>query len=89
MAAFHPLLAVVRNQYKASRMGEPTYAELVARDNNTLPDSYRWQGVEQSKAATDGTELLFELAEEWVQFGSTFEKNAPEPLAVLQSRPRV
>ena len=89
MAAFDPLLAVVRSQYKASRMGEPTYAELVARDNNTLPDSYRWQGVEQSKAATDGTELLFELAEEWVEFGSTFEKNAPEPLAVLQSRPRV
>ncbi|HZF09488.1 MAG TPA: SuhR protein [Thermoanaerobaculia bacterium] len=93
MAAIEDLLVALARVYdQPAPPGERTYAELIRRDRETPPSSYRTANQKQRERLAEVTEKLAELGRELARIAGTredFHEGEPHPPGELRVRPRI
>jgi hypothetical protein len=67
---------------------DPSYADLVRRDQNTPPAGYRWRRVADAPVAGQMTDHLIDLADTWAKTSTVLHDGAPAPRPELRIVPR-
>lgn len=83
------MLQGMATAYDSPLPGDRSYAELITRDDHTLPSSYRWQNNAQMEFGRDGTGSLMDLARAWSASPQSFSTKAPRPTPELRISPRI
>jgi hypothetical protein len=90
MALIQGQLDRFRHAYEWPQQASPrTYHDLIERDSQTPPSSYRWDTVAQMVFALGATQDLVGLSRSWGQEPERFSEGAPRPEPELRVRPRV
>jgi hypothetical protein len=93
MAAIEDLLVALARVYdRPAPPGELTYEELIRRDRETPPPSYRTANQKQKERLAEVTEKLAELGRELQRIAGTredFHEGEPHPPGELRVRPRI
>lgn len=88
MALIEAMLKSYSAAFDSSTDGDRKYLELIERDFDDPPKSYRWT-ARQKESGVNSTQELLALVEKWKQSPSHFSEHAPKPTAELRIRPRV
>lgn len=88
MALIEGMLRMFAAGFNTTMEGDRSYKDLIGRDADDAPRTYRWT-KKQKEFAAKMTEAALALAEDWQQSNSNFGDIAPKPSAELRIRPRV
>lgn len=88
MALIEGMLSMYSAGFNTTMEGDRSYKDLIGRDADDAPRTYRWT-KKQKEFAAKMTEAALALAEDWQQSNSNFGDIAPKPSAELRIRPRV
>jgi hypothetical protein len=87
MALLGEALSSYAKAYRSPGL-HPSYAELIRRDRNTPPPSYRWPRVADAETAGQMTDDLIALTEAWTRDPEILTAQAPRPRPELRIVPR-
>jgi len=89
MAVLEEMLERLRRGYAhPPDAGELRYADLILRDRETPPDSYRWRRADQRDVARLTTQRVMELAQDLQASAESLAEGAPEPQPEARIVPR-
>ena len=94
MRLLEQMLEDMDNSFSNTLAGEQSYSDLIRRNSQTPPGSYRWRNQAQQSFADEATQKLLALAQEWrnkrgVNAAASFGEEAPNPQPELRIRPRI
>ncbi len=89
MALLEETLHKIQMGLDFSSPGQLTYTELIQRNEDTLPNSYRWERIPQQQFAQDTTDELAKLIHAWRAKDQRFIEGAPNPRPELRIQPRI
>ena len=94
MGLLEQLLKQIEFTIENPAPGDRSYHELILRDFDQAPLSYKWKNESERKFANRATEELMALVAKWRALrvhdrNSTFTKDTPKPQPELRVKPRV
>jgi hypothetical protein len=88
MRLIHETLFSMRRAYQEPAPGDDSYRDLITRNANTKPNSYRWPSTRTPERYDEATRALFDVLEKWDVAGVDFRIKAPKPDPDLRVTPR-
>lgn len=94
MQLLQQMLDEIDLTFSNSSPGEQNYWDLIRRDSDTAPGSYRWRNNAQQSFADQATQKLLELAQDWrnqksADEAASFAGEVPRPRPELRVRPPI
>ena len=89
MALLEEMLGGMYASFQYTQPGDRSYADLIRRNLDEVPLSYRWREETQREYALQTWKKLLELIGEWQEQDYSFADRAPNPKPDLRITPRI